>query len=49
MTLKEKGIDHKMWIEQPENEATCIVVKPYPKESVGDLFKNLKLFRKKIK
>ena len=30
--LKEGGIDHKLWIEQPENFPTCLAVKPYPKE-----------------
>ena len=30
--LKEAGIDHKLWIEQPENFPTCLAVKPYPKE-----------------
>ena len=35
--LKEAGIDHKLWIEQPENFPTCLAVKPYPKE-VGPVF-----------
>ncbi|PSN57060.1 putative peptidyl-tRNA hydrolase PTRHD1 [Blattella germanica] len=43
--LKENGILHKMWIEQPENFPTCIVVKPYPKEEVQQYFKKLKLFK----
>ena len=30
--LKEAGVDHKLWIEQPENFPTCLAVKPYPKE-----------------
>ncbi|KAF6211677.1 hypothetical protein GE061_012191 [Apolygus lucorum] len=29
--LKENNIDHKLWMEQPENIPTCLVVKPYPK------------------
>ena len=32
--LKEANIDHKLWIEQPENFPTCLAVKPYPKEVV---------------
>ncbi|PIK50033.1 putative peptidyl-tRNA hydrolase PTRHD1 isoform X1 [Apostichopus japonicus] len=30
--LHEGNVDHKLWIEQPENYATCLAVKPYPKE-----------------
>ena len=30
--LKEAGVDHKLWIEQPENFPTCLAVKPYHKE-----------------
>ena len=37
--LKEAGVDHKLWIEQPENFPTCLAVKPYPKE-VGLYFHN---------
>merc|ERR1719154_420542 len=29
--LKENDISHKLWIEQPENFATCLAVKPYQK------------------
>jgi len=43
--LKEHSILHKIWIEQPENFPTCIVVKPYPKEEVQKYFKKLRLFR----
>ena len=32
--LKEAGVDHKLWIEQPEDFPTCLAVKPYPKEVV---------------
>ena len=35
--LKEAGVDHKLWIEQPEDFPTCLAVKPYPKE-VGPLY-----------
>ncbi|KAH1012949.1 putative peptidyl-tRNA hydrolase PTRHD1 [Dendroctonus ponderosae] len=44
-TLEEKGISHKTWIEQPENIATCIAVKPYPKEEIQRYFKKFKLFK----
>ncbi|XP_066993823.2 putative peptidyl-tRNA hydrolase PTRHD1 isoform X2 [Anabrus simplex] len=47
--LKENNVDHKKWVEQPENFCTCIVLKPYPKEEVEEYFKNFKLFSKRIK
>ncbi|XDA73730.1 hypothetical protein R6Z07F_003949 [Ovis aries] len=31
-TLQQKNIDHKLWMEQPENIPTCIALRPYPKE-----------------
>lgn len=43
--LIENNILHKLWIEQPENIPTCLVAKPYPKDSVHSYFKNLKLFK----
>lgn len=41
--LKSGGIDHKLWIEQPENIPTCLATKPYPKSIVSSFFKKLKL------
>ena len=32
--LKEASVDHKLWVEQPENFPTCLAVKPYPKEVI---------------
>lgn len=43
--LKDNNIDFKLWIEQPENFATCLVTKPYQKEVVQKFFKGLKLFK----
>lgn len=43
--LRENSIDHKLWIEQPENIPTCVAVKPYKKEDVQQYFKEFKLFR----
>ncbi|XP_052086494.1 putative peptidyl-tRNA hydrolase PTRHD1 [Mytilus californianus] len=43
--LTENSIDHKLWIEQPENISTCIAVRPYNKETVQQFFKEFKLFR----
>ncbi|KAK0091867.1 hypothetical protein PV326_002592, partial [Microctonus aethiopoides] len=43
--LEEGMIKHKLWIEQPENVATCLVIKPYPKEEIQKYFKKFKLFK----
>ncbi|KAJ8985341.1 hypothetical protein NQ317_008372 [Molorchus minor] len=43
--LEETGIKCKLWIEQPENIATCLVSKPYVKEEVQKYFKKFKLFK----
>ena len=45
LKLKENNIDHKLWIEQPENIPTCLVAKPYPKTEIQSYFKKLKLFK----
>ena len=42
--LTSEKIDHKLWIEQPENIPVCIAVKPYQKEKVHPHLKSLKLF-----
>ncbi|XP_029650041.1 putative peptidyl-tRNA hydrolase PTRHD1 [Octopus sinensis] len=44
-TLLSNNIDHKLWIEQPENIATCLATKPDQKETIQKYFKNLKLFK----
>ncbi|PKA52887.1 hypothetical protein AXF42_Ash001868 [Apostasia shenzhenica] len=41
--LAAEGIEHKLWIEQPENIATCLATRPYPKALVFSYFKKLKL------
>lgn len=43
--LIENDVKHKLWIEQPENIPTCLVVKPYPKEEIQKYFKKFKLFK----
>ncbi|XP_070533424.1 putative peptidyl-tRNA hydrolase PTRHD1 [Ptychodera flava] len=43
--LQEDNIDHKLWIEQPENIPTCLASKPYPKEQIQKYFKKFKLFK----
>ncbi|KAM9636151.1 putative peptidyl-tRNA hydrolase PTRHD1 [Trichechus inunguis] len=44
-TLQQKNIDHVLWLEQPENIATCIALRPYPKEEVNQYLKKLRLFK----
>jgi len=43
--LTEAAVDHKLWIEQPENYPTCLAVKPYPKSEVQKHFKKFKLYK----
>ncbi|XP_076296917.1 putative peptidyl-tRNA hydrolase PTRHD1 [Lasioglossum baleicum] len=43
--LKDNDIQHKLWIEQPENIPTCLAVKPYPKNKVQSYFKKYKLLK----
>ncbi|XP_055327899.1 putative peptidyl-tRNA hydrolase PTRHD1 [Paramacrobiotus metropolitanus] len=43
--LKSRSIGHKLWIEEPENVASCLAVKPCFKRTVEGLMKHLKLFR----
>ncbi|XP_057341174.1 putative peptidyl-tRNA hydrolase PTRHD1 [Microplitis mediator] len=45
LKLEESKIDHKLWIEQPENIPTCLVCKPYPKDDVAKFLKKFKLFK----
>ncbi|XP_071451640.1 putative peptidyl-tRNA hydrolase PTRHD1 [Hetaerina americana] len=44
-SLQEGGVDHKVWIEQPENIPTCVVTKPYPKPKVQKYFAEFQLFK----
>lgn len=44
-TLAQSSIEHKLWIEQPENIATCLATKPYTKETLQKYFKKLKLYK----
>lgn len=42
-TLEQNGVIHKLWIEQPENFATCLATEPRPKSLLQPHFKRLKL------
>ncbi|CAG0881511.1 unnamed protein product, partial [Darwinula stevensoni] len=44
-TLTENNVDHKLWMEQPEEIPTCIATKPCPKDTIQKYFKKLKLFK----
>jgi len=44
-TLSDTHLDHKLWIEQPENTPTCLVLKPYAKNDVQKFLKKYKLFK----
>ena len=41
--LHEAGVQHKLWVEQPENFPTCLATAPLPKEAIQQHFKKLKL------
>lgn len=41
--MTNAGIKHKLWIEQPENFATCLATAPLPKSIVAPVVKKLKL------
>jgi hypothetical protein len=45
--LEEAGVAHKLWVEQPEDFATCLATKPYPKSEVAAHFKKLQLCKGK--
>ncbi|KAM6324019.1 putative peptidyl-tRNA hydrolase PTRHD1 [Aegotheles albertisi] len=44
-TLREQSIDHELWMEQPENVATCLALRPYPKDQVHQHLKKFKLLK----
>lgn len=41
--LQTAGVLHKLWIEQPEDYATCLATKAYHRSEVASHFKKLKL------
>ncbi|PAA81177.1 hypothetical protein BOX15_Mlig017504g1, partial [Macrostomum lignano] len=44
-TLTANGVEHKLWIEQPENYPTALAVRPYNKTDVQALFKQFKMLK----
>ncbi|NXH50048.1 PTRD1 hydrolase, partial [Dicaeum eximium] len=43
--LKEKGVDHRVWMENPEGIATCLALRPYPKNQVQPHLCHFKLLK----
>jgi hypothetical protein len=43
--LTSAGVDHYVWLEQPENYPTAIATKPVLRASVNPVLKGLKLLR----
>ncbi|KAG5859858.1 peptidyl-tRNA hydrolase [Encephalitozoon hellem] len=43
--LVSKNIDHTVWVEEPENIATCISLRPYRKSQVADTAEYLRRFK----
>ncbi len=41
--LQDVGVQHKVWVEQPENYPVCLATKPYRKSEVGQHFRKLQL------
>ena len=41
--LAAEGVPHKLWVEQPEDYATCLATAPRPKSQVQPHVKKLKL------
>lgn len=46
--LSKEGIQHKLWIEQPENYATCLATTPQPKSKVYPILKKYNLCKASI-
>ncbi|XP_068867981.1 putative peptidyl-tRNA hydrolase PTRHD1 [Aphelocoma coerulescens] len=43
--LREKGVEHLLWTEQPEGIPTCLALRPYPKDQVQRHLRNFKLLK----
>ncbi|XP_058690335.1 putative peptidyl-tRNA hydrolase PTRHD1 [Poecile atricapillus] len=44
-SLKEKGIEHRLWMENPEGIPTCLALRPYPKNQVQQHLRKFKLLK----
>ncbi|XP_077032489.1 putative peptidyl-tRNA hydrolase PTRHD1 [Agelaius phoeniceus] len=43
--LREKGLEHKMWVEKPEGIPTGLALRPYPKGLVQPHLSHFKLLK----
>ncbi|NWH98605.1 PTRD1 hydrolase, partial [Tichodroma muraria] len=43
--LRQKGLDHRVWTENPEGIPTCLALRPYPKNQVQPHLRNFKLLK----
>ncbi|NXD32140.1 PTRD1 hydrolase, partial [Spelaeornis formosus] len=43
--LKQNGVDHRLWMENPEGIPTCLALRPYPKNQVKEFLRNFKLLK----
>ena len=46
--LTKEGIQHKLWVEQPENVATCLATAPLPKSRIYPHVKKLQLCKASV-
>jgi hypothetical protein len=42
-SINYTGIQHRLWVEQPEEFPTSLATKPYPKADISQYFKKLQL------
>ncbi|NWT13230.1 PTRD1 hydrolase, partial [Vireo altiloquus] len=43
--LKQNGVEHRIWMENPEGIPTCLALRPYPKDQVQRHLRNFKLLK----
>ncbi|NWU35517.1 PTRD1 hydrolase, partial [Hylia prasina] len=43
--LRQNGLDHRLWVENPEGIPTCLALRPYPKNQVQPHLRNFKLLK----
>ncbi|NWI47805.1 PTRD1 hydrolase, partial [Picathartes gymnocephalus] len=43
--LRQKGVEHQLWTENPEGIPTCLALRPYPKNQVQPHLRNFKLLK----
>ncbi|KAM4787015.1 putative peptidyl-tRNA hydrolase PTRHD1 [Cyanocitta cristata] len=43
--LREKGVEHRLWLEQPEGIPTCLALRPYPKDRLQRHLRNFQLLQ----